>query len=81
MFTSSDGYLSVCIYRNINHGMVYYDTVIYRKIRLKNWGGSKYQRGANLKMKDLPILIDLLKVADEYFRENIKTAEPRALPR
>lgn len=63
-----EGYLSVCIYLNINAaGDRFYDTVIYRKNKKKN-GSFEWARGANLKPFDLQVLTKLLKEADDFLR-------------
>lgn len=53
-----EGYLSVCVYKNVYERKTFYDVVIYRKIKTN--GGYDYKRGANLKSTDLPVLLKLL---------------------
>ena len=59
-----EGYISLCIYKNQYEKRVYFDVVIYRKIKTN--GKVEYKRGANLKPSDLPALQTLLKDAQEY---------------
>lgn len=67
-----EGYVSVCVYLNVRRdGKEFYDTVIYRKI--KNGNGDKWERGANLKPSDLPVIIKLLDEANEYLEAELST--------
>jgi len=59
-----EGYLSLCIYKNVYEKRVFYDIVIYRKIKVN--GKLDYKRGANLKPSDILVLVVLLKEADGY---------------
>ena len=64
-----EGYVSVSVYLNVTTmGRRYYDTVIHRKIKNSGSGDLDWRRGANLKPRDLPILIRLLKEAEEFLR-------------
>lgn len=56
------GQILVAVYRNEIDSRVYYDTVIYRRIRQ----GGEFRRGTNLKPHDLPLLVELLSQAGEY---------------
>jgi hypothetical protein len=60
-----EGYLSVCVYKNVYEHKTFYDVVIYRKIRIAN-GEYDYRRGANLKPSDLPVLQQLLKEVSDF---------------
>lgn len=67
-----DGYVSVCIYLNVmNDGSKFYDTVIFRKIKKGN--NCNWERGANLKPYDIPILLKLLKEAEEFLNTEIQS--------
>ena len=68
-FKEGGGYVSVCVYRNVAHGMVFYDTVLYRKVRNPEGQGQHYIRGANFKPDDLPILQRLLHAASEFIAD------------
>lgn len=59
-----DGPLSVVVYRNTVGARVFYDVVIYRRIRVN--GDFSYRRGTNLKPEDLPSLQRLLHSAEEF---------------
>ncbi len=63
-----EGFLSVCIFRNIDHGMLFYDTVIYRKVRQPD-GTSRWVRGANYKPSDLPVLGRLVRDAEIFLQD------------
>jgi hypothetical protein len=66
-----DGYLSVCIFRNIDHGQLFYDTVIYRKIKESD-GQSRWIRGANFKPADLDTLARLIRDASTYLEDLLR---------
>ncbi len=59
------GYMSVCLYKNVHQNRTFYDIVIYRKIRAPS-GDCSYKRGANLKPSDLLDLTALLGEVEEY---------------
>lgn len=69
-----EGYISVVVYKNCHEYRTFFDTVIFRKIKVKCNGkrdlhnGSMYKRGANLKPEDLPIVIRLLIEAAEFIK-------------
>jgi hypothetical protein len=54
-----EGFLSICVYKNVYEYKTFYDVVIYRKIMIGG-GDYKYKRGANLKPSDLSVLAGLL---------------------
>ena len=62
-----EGYLSLCIYKNVHTNKTFFDIVVYRKIKRP---GKKppfeYVRGANLKPSDLPSLRVLIAEAEEF---------------
>jgi hypothetical protein len=60
-----EGYLSVCIYKNVFERKTFYDIVIYRKIKGSN-GEYDYRRGTNLKPSDLPVLLTLVAEARDF---------------
>jgi len=60
-----EGYISVCIFKNVFDHRTIYDIVLYRKIKDKQ-GKSTYQRGANLKPSDLAAVIRLMQDAETY---------------
>lgn len=60
-----EGFLSVCVYKNAYEHKVFYDIVIYRKIKSAN-GSFDYRRGTNLKPTDLPTLEALIKEAQDF---------------
>jgi len=59
-----DGYLSICIYKNVHERKTFYDIVLYRKIKVN--GVVTYKRGTNLKPSDLPHLRVLIQGAEEF---------------
>lgn len=59
-----EGYLSVCVYKNVYERRTFFDIVIYRKIKLTE--GYNYKRGANLKPTDLPVLEKLLGEVQDF---------------
>lgn len=59
-----EGFISICVYKNVYEHRTFYDTVIYRKIKLN--GGYDYKRGANLKPTDLPVLLKLLVEVQDF---------------
>lgn len=74
------GYLSVCVYKNVYRNgnaanRVFYDIVIYRKIRLPAGGGFEYRRGCNLKPTDLKHLAGLIAEADEFLQAQLENPE------
>jgi hypothetical protein len=60
-----EGFLSVCVYKNVYERKTFYDIVVYRKIKDSN-GSFDYRRGTNLKPTDLPILRNLIKEAEDF---------------
>ena len=69
----ASGNLSVHIFKHVTSDRTYYDTVIYRKIRVGSGNGKKryeYRRGANLKPDDLLTLSDLLQEAHTFIELN-----------
>jgi hypothetical protein len=67
-----EGYISVCIYKNVYDRKTFYDTVICRKIKQTSNGAPVYKRGANLKPSDIPHLLTLLPEVMDFLRaENI----------
>lgn len=68
-----EDYLSVHVFLNMDtEGRKFYDTVVYRKIK-KN-GSFEHVRGANLKPKDIPILIKLLKEVDDFLASELPSS-------
>lgn len=63
-----EGYVSICIYKNVYENKVFYDIVIYRKIKNNKDGSPIYKRGANLKPIDLKDLLVLLKEVDFFLK-------------
>jgi hypothetical protein len=61
----SSGYLLLNVYANPVNGSVYYDTVLYRKIKTSE--GIEYRRGANLKPTDIDDAILIFSEAKKYF--------------
>ena len=59
-----EGFLSVCVYKNVYENRTFFDVVVYRKIRTKD--GYDYKRGTNLKPADLPILSKLLSEVQDF---------------
>lgn len=55
-----DGYVSLCIYKNVYQRKTFYDIVLARKVN------GQYRRGANFKPVDLPKLKLLIDAAEEY---------------
>lgn len=62
-----EGFLSVCIYKNVHQNKTFYDIVVYRKVKSGN-DDYQWKRGTNLKPSDLPHLIVLLTAAEEYLK-------------
>lgn len=68
-----EGYLSLCIYKNVYENRTFYDIVVYRKIKRsghvpKDGPRFEYKRGTNLKPTDIPALQMLLTAAADYLR-------------
>ena len=63
-----DGWLAVAIFKNDYREQTYYDSVIFRRIRLSNRYG--WVRGANMKHEDLKQLVPLLHAASEWIGQN-----------
>ena len=59
-----EGYLSVCVYKNVYETRTFYDIVVYRKIKTAQ--GYDYKRGANLKPTDIPVLCKLLADVQDF---------------
>lgn len=59
-----EGFISICVYKNVYEHKTFYDVVIYRKIKVN--GGYDYKRGANLKPSDLPDLAKLLAEVQDF---------------
>lgn len=59
-----EGFLSICVYKNVYEKRTFYDVVIYRKIKSNE--GYDYKRGANLKPSDLPVLSKLLDEVHDF---------------
>lgn len=62
-----EGFLSVCIYKNVHQNRTFFDIVIYRKVK-DGKDSFKWKRGTNLKPTDLSHLVTLLVAAEEYLK-------------
>lgn len=59
-----EGFLSICVYKNVYEKRTFFDVVVYRKIKTNE--GYDYKRGTNLKPADLPILSKLLSEVQDF---------------
>jgi len=59
-----EGFLSICVYKNVYEKRTFFDVVVYRKIKTN--GGYDYKRGTNLKPTDLPVLSKLLTEVQDF---------------
>lgn len=62
------GWLRVTVYENTYESKTYLDTVIYRLVG--RGPSAEWRRGANMKPRDLPVLVSLIQRAIAYIADH-----------